>query len=744
MTENQDSTIHIEGTVENVLYRNEINGYAVLDLNSDESLVTVVGELGDIEEGEMLALDGVYEQHQRFGSQFRAVYCERKLPSSLLSIRKYLESGAIRGIGPSLARRIVDVFGTDTLRVMEEEPEKLTTVKGISPKKCKQIANEAKKIFALRSISTYLSEYHIRPQYAMRAFQIYGHDALLMIKDNPYILCDERIELDFFKVEPMAKDLDISVNSEKRILAAIVNILRRNAQEGHTCLPLETVFEIAHKNLDIDEKNFYDVYNKALDDSELFQVVKKNKEYVYTPQYYNAEIFIADRIQVLLDFQNPDTVDYSKMIREQEEEQGIEYDDIQKSAIESALSKSVMILTGGPGTGKTTTLNAIISIYKKQGHTVLISAPTGRAAKRISEITGFEAKTIHRLLEVEYDRYGRLVFKHNENDPLPCDVIIIDEMSMVDVCLFESLLRAVRIGCKVVMVGDANQLPSVGAGNLLKDMISSKKIPVIFLKKIFRQAQKSLIVMNAHKILKGENPVLTDKTNDFFFFQRLDATSASNLVIDLVKNRLPKAYGYSSFDDIQVISPSRKGNLGIIELNKSLQEAVNPKSLQKAEYKTAMYTFREGDKVMQNKNNYDILWKKDGETGKGIFNGDIGRILQIDKRQHCAFIDFDGRIAPYTFQTLSQIELAYAVTVHKSQGSEFNVVIIPILDAFEKLCDRNLLYTAVTRSKKLLILVGSQNEIYKMVSNVKKNHRCTCLKYMLEVGTNAIEMEIDI
>lgn len=744
MQQEEKRNLRIEGTVENILYRNELNGYIVLDLNSSDTLVTVVGELGDIEEGEQLELEGCYEDHIRFGTQFHAVYCQRKFPTSLVNIRKYLESGAIKGIGPALARKIVDVFGTDTLRIMEEEPEKLTMVKGISPNKCQKISNEARKLFALRSLTDFLSDYHIRAQYAMKSFQAFGSDALIMVKQNPYILCDNSVELDFFKVEPIARDVGIPENSEKRIFAAIISILKRNSLEGHTCLPLESVVKVASSKLDIAESDFYSTYNSALEEKKLYQIVINETEYVYLPDYYCAEIFIADRIRVLLDFQNPNTIDFNDAIDREEEEEGLEYDEVQREAIASALSKNVMIITGGPGTGKTTTLNAIISIYRKKGFNVLIAAPTGRAAKRISDITGYDARTIHRLLEVEFNYSGKLSFKHNEKNTLNCDVIILDEMSMVDTLLFESLLRALKIGCKIVMVGDVSQLPSVGAGNLLKDLISSKKIPTVSLQKIFRQSQKSLIVTNAHRILKGESPVLDDKKGDFFFFQRLDVSKASELITDLVKERLPKAYGYSSIDDIQVISPTRKGFLGVQELNKVLQAAINPPDKRKNEMKNTIYTFREGDKVMQIKNNYDMFWKNGGEVGKGIFNGDIGKILSIDKKHHIANVDFDGRLVPYPFQMMIQLELAYAITVHKSQGSEFDAVIIPVLDSFEKLCDRNLFYTAITRAKKLLILVGSQNEILKMTSNIKKQKRYTCQQYIIEKGSNAIEMEINI
>ncbi|MBQ8182258.1 MAG: AAA family ATPase, partial [Ruminococcus sp.] len=397
----------------------------------------------------------------------------------------------------------------------------------------------------------------------------------------------------------------------------------------------------------------------------------------------------------------------------------------------SALSKGLMIMTGGPGTGKTTTLNAIISIFEKQGFNVMLAAPTGRAAKRMSDLTGCEAKTIHRLLEVEYNTGGRLRFKHNENNPLDCDVLIIDEMSMVDVMLFESMLRAVRLGCKLIMVGDSDQLPSVGAGNLLRDIIDSRMITVIELKEIFRQARESCIVTNAHKIVSGEYPDLTQKNNDFFFFKRDDYDKAVKLIVELAKTRLPNAYGYSPTENIQILTPSRKGTLGTVELNKILQKELNPPDGSKPEHKSYLYTFRVGDKVMQTKNNYDIVWRRDDEQGTGIFNGDIGRIVNINKPAMTAVIEFDGRVASYPFELLAQVELAYAITVHKSQGCEFDAVIMPILGGFEKLYYRNLLYTAVTRAKKLLILIGSEAKINSMVDNNRRTRRYTCLRSML-------------
>lgn len=723
--------LHIEGTVENVLFKNENNGYIVLDLDAGGTLITVVGELGDIETGEGLILEGHYVTHQKFGTQFQAEYCERKLPDTVVNIEKYLSSGAIKGIGPSLARRIVNVFGSQTLEIMENDPYRLSEIKGISAKKCDEIAAEAKKLFSLRCIMSYLSQYEVKSNVAMKTYQKFGDNAIDMLKVNPYLLCGDSIELDFRKADEIAHDLHIEKNSDKRVIAGIQYILKANTTLGHSCVPLDVLVAKATNALNVGERDFYSSYSAALDDDELFEYIKNNREYVYLPDYYYAEKFIADRIRILRDFTSPEDFDYSALIDIEEEEQKIKYEKIQRQAITSAISKGLMILTGGPGTGKTTTLNAIISIFEKQGCNVMLAAPTGRAAKRMSDLTGYEAKTIHRLLEVEFDMGGKLKFKHNENNPLSCDVLVVDEMSMVDVLLFESLLRAVRLGCKLIMVGDSDQLPSVGAGNLLRDIIDSGVVTVIELKEIFRQARESCIVTNAHKIVSGEYPDLTQKANDFFFFKRDDFDKAVRLVVDLAKTRLPAAYNYSPTDDIQILTPSRKGTLGTVELNKVLQNELNPPSDSKPEYKSYIYTFRVGDKVMQTKNNYDIVWRKDEEQGTGIFNGDIGKIININRATMCAVLDFDGRVATYPFDLLSQVELAYAITVHKSQGCEFEAIIMPVLGGFEKLYYRNLLYTAVTRAKKLLILIGSEEKIKCMVDNNRRTRRYTCLKNML-------------
>ena len=616
---------------------------------------------------------------------------------------------------------------------MEKEPTRLLEIRGISPKKCEAIAAEVRQIFSLRTLMLFLSQYDIRSKYAMRAYQHWGTGAMDMLAANPYLLCSSGVELDFQKADAVAQGMQFAHNAPQRIQAGICYILQYNTNGGNACLPLDRLRPTACKYLQVNEAEFEIAYAAALEDHTLYVYEKNGRDFVYLEDYYIAERYIADRIGVVQDFSAPEDQEiFEKMIDTQQQEQGMQYAALQRKAIVTALSRSIMILTGGPGTGKTTTLNAIIELYEKQGYRVMIAAPTGRAASRISDLTGYEASTIHRMLAVEYDMSGNMRFQHNEHNPLDCDVMIVDEMSMVDVLLFEHLLRALRLSCKVVLVGDCDQLPSVGAGNLLRDLIHSDRVPVVALKEIFRQAQKSSIITNAHKIIQGEHPDLSRKDSDCFFFQRLQEKDATQLMLDLVKTRLPNAYGYSPMEDIQVITPSRKGSMGVIELNQQLQAVLNPKSVDKPECRSILYTFREGDKVMQIKNNYDIIWHKDGENGTGIFNGDIGYLRAINRQGQEVIAEFDGRRATYPFEQLDQLELAYAVTVHKSQGSEFQAVVMPLLGGFPKLYYRNLLYTAVTRARRLLILIGSQNVIYQMVDNNRRMNRYTCLRDMLE------------
>ena len=562
MPNTENELIHIEGTVETVLFCNEQNGYIVLDLDTGGDYVTVVGELGTIEEGEELRLTGKYVTHPKFGAQFRAEACERKLPATETAILKYLSSGVIKGIGPTLAKRMVEEFGDKTLEVIENTPEDLIKVKGMSAKKADEISQEFRRIFGIRALMIFLAGYGVSPSVAVSAWKRWGQFAVEQIKANPYILCSQGIELEFSKAEEMAAKLEIPKDSPGRIRAGICYILTHNAFNGHTCLPEDRLKETAVKLLDVGEEVFDDNLSAACDDDELCVYDKDGRSFVFLQDFFRAEQYISTRLSVMNDCFKDTGTDYSKLIDIEEKTKIITYADKQREAISLALSKGFLILTGGPGTGKTTTLKAIISLYEQRGMKVMITAPTGRAAKRIADLTGYPAKTIHRLLEVMYDKSGQLKFKHNEQDPVSCDVMIIDEMSMVDTLLFESLLRALKLSCRLIMVGDSDQLPSVGAGNILKDMIDSGRLTVVALNEIFRQAQQSCIITNAHKIVNGEEPDLSRKDSDFFFMQRLDAEGAAVTVTELCSRRLPDAYGYSPLDDIQVLCPSRKGILG--------------------------------------------------------------------------------------------------------------------------------------------------------------------------------------
>lgn len=727
--------IKIQGEVDSVVYRNEDNGYAVIMLACEDELITVVGEMGNIEEGEDVICTGEFTVHTKFGEQFKCHLCERSLPTNAASIQKYLASGAISGIGPVIAKKIVARFGDDTLKIIEEDPDQLIQIDGITPKKAKKISAEFKTTFAVRSLMIYLSSFDIPTAISISAWKRWGDGAEAMIKSNPYVMCNYGVDLPFVKADMVANKIGIEPHAKCRISAGISCVLKENANIGHTCLPLERLEKVTCEFLKINSDEFREVLDEQIEEENLFYYYKGNRPFVMLKDYYKAEDYIARRLSIMGAVSYDNRIDFSDVINIAEEENNIEYEEKQREAINLALSKGFLVLTGGPGTGKTTTLNAIISLYQQQGMNVMIAAPTGRAAKRISDLTGFDAKTIHRLLEVKHVDGDNLRFVHDESNQLDCEVMIIDEMSMVDSCLFEALLRAISVTCKLVLVGDSDQLPSVGAGNVLKDIIDSGVMPVVTLTEIFRQAQQSAIVTNAHKIVKGEYIDLTEKDKDFFFFQRQQFTELHQLVVDLCKTRLPKAYGYSPIEDIQVLSPTRKGPSGVVELNKILQQELNPPMAGKSEIKTQIYTYRKGDKVMQTKNDYDIIWKKnDGEkieSGTGIFNGDIGIITNVNKVLKTVTIDFEGRVAIYNLQMLDNLDLAYAVTVHKSQGSEFDVVILTVFGGFDKLYYRNLLYTAVTRAKKLLIIIGTKKRVEFMIDNNRRTLRYTCLKNML-------------
>lgn len=737
----------IQGEVDSVIYRNEENGYAVIMLACDNDLITVVGEMGNIEEGEEVVCTGEFIVHQKFGEQFKCSLCERSLPTTSASIQKYLASGVITGVGAVIAKRIVSKFGEDSLDVIENEPEKLVQIEGITLKKALKMSQEFKTTFAVRSLMIYLSGFDVPTSVGISAWKRWGESAEAMIKSNPYVLCVFGVDLPFVKADMIAEEVGIDRHAKCRVEAGISCVLKENANAGHTCLPLDKFEKISCEFLQITPEEFREVLNEQVEEENLFYYYKNERPFVMLRDFFKAEDYISRRLSIMSACSYDNRIDFSAVIDIAEEENNITYEEHQREAINLALSKGFLVLTGGPGTGKTTTLNAIISLYQQQGMKVMIAAPTGRAAKRISDLTGFEAKTIHRLLEVKHADGETLRFVHDENNQLDCDVMIIDEMSMVDSCLFEALLRAISVTCKLVLVGDSDQLPSVGAGNVLKDIIDSGVMPVVTLKEIFRQAQESAIVTNAHKIVNGEHIDLTEKDKDFFFFQRQDFPALQQLVVDLCKTRLPSAYGYSPVEDIQVLSPTRKGPSGVVELNKRLQQELNPPAAGKSEIKTPLYTYRKGDKVMQTKNDYDIIWKKTDddektESGTGIFNGDIGIITNVNKILKTVTIDFEGRVATYSLPMLDNLELAYAVTVHKSQGSEFDAVILTVYGGFDKLYYRNLLYTAVTRAKKLLIIIGTKKRVEFMIDNNRRTLRYTCLKNMLVELNNKDEITL--
>lgn len=743
MLDNQkvDISVELSGSVEDVIYKNADNGYTVINLGCDEGLIAVVGNLGDVNEGERLSLRGGWITSPKYGRQFKAAMCERSMPETESEISAYLGSGVIKGLGPAIAKKIVKQFGTEALDIIDNDCMQLTVIKGITSDKALYISNEYHKITGVNEVIKFLGEYNFGPAHAISVWSAFEHDSIKQIKTNPYILCTSGIDIDFRSVDRMAADLGFDAENSDRVRAGIVYVLHENANAGHTCLPTEKLRESVCDNLGIERRQF----ESCLDDCEekdwVVRITLGKREFVYLPEYYLAETYIAKKLAFMLRTSAQYEKDYSDEIRGVEFSENIQYEELQRAAISACLTGSVFILTGGPGTGKTTTLNGVIKILKAQKKRILLCAPTGRAAKRMSDLTGEPARTIHRLLEVDFNAKGELKFKRNETNPLPADVVIADEMSMVDALLMCSLVRAIKPTSKFIMVGDSNQLPSVGAGNVLKDLIASHYIPSVELKEIFRQAAQSLIVTNAHRIVNGEFPVLDDRQNDFFFMNKSLESDIAELVIQLAKQRLPDTYGFSPIDDIQVLCPTKMGMAGTKELNKQLQSALNPPSQNKAELKFFDVIFRTGDKVMQTKNDYDVLWTKNNEKGSGIFNGDIGIIRSVDRFSQNVTIDFEGRVAIYTSEMLRRLEHAYAITIHKSQGSEYDAVIIPITAFTHNLLYRNLLYTGVTRAKKMIIVIGTKELVKTMVDNNRKMLRYSLLRPLLEKEMNHKDTE---
>lgn len=743
MLDNQkvDISVELSGSVEDVIYKNADNGYTVINLGCDEGLIAVVGNLGDVNEGERLSLRGGWITSPKYGRQFKAAMCERSMPETESEISAYLGSGVIKGLGPAIAKKIVKQFGTEALDIIDNDCMQLTVIKGITSDKALYISNEYHKITGVNEVIKFLGEYNFGPAHAISVWSAFEHDSIKQIKTNPYILCTSGIDIDFRSVDRMAADLGFDAENSDRVRAGIVYVLHENANAGHTCLPTEKLRESVCDNLGIERRQFESCLDDCEEKNWVVRITLGKREFVYLPEYYLAETYIAKKLAFMLRTSAQYEKDYSDEIREVEFSENIQYEDLQRAAISACLTGSVFILTGGPGTGKTTTLNGVIKILKAQKKRILLCAPTGRAAKRMSDLTGEPARTIHRLLEVDFTAKGELKFKRNETNPLPADVVIADEMSMVDALLMCSLVRAIKPTSKFIMVGDSNQLPSVGAGNVLKDLIASHYIPSVELKEIFRQAAQSLIVTNAHRIVNGEFPVLDDRQNDFFFMNKSLESDIAGLVIQLAKQRLPDTYGFSPIDDIQVLCPTKMGMAGTKELNKQLQSALNPPSQNKAELKFFDVIFRTGDKVMQTKNDYDVLWTKNNEKGSGIFNGDIGIIRSVDRFSQNVTIDFEGRVAIYTSEMLRRLEHAYAITIHKSQGSEYDAVIIPITAFTHNLLYRNLLYTGVTRAKKMIIVIGTKELVKTMVDNNRKMLRYSLLRPLLEKEMNRKDTE---
>ena len=735
----------ITGYIDHIIFRNEDNGYTVMVLKggSEEDELTCVGSFPVVTQGASVELEGNFTQHPVYGKQFQAVRLTEKMPEDALAMERYLGSGAIKGIGAALAGRIVRHFGDDTFQIVENEPERLSEVKGISEKKAREIAMQIAEKSDMRKAMMFLQKYGISLNLGAKIYQKYGDSVYSVLQENPYRLADDISGVGFKIADEIAYRIGIHTDSDYRIKSGMVYTLLQATGEGHVYLPKDELFQRAAELLGVDssymEKHLVDL---AMD-RKIVQKEQGDQILIYPAQYYYLELNTARMLRELDIFCPEDEKIVERRIVQIEKETGTVLDEMQKKAVQEAAGHGLLILTGGPGTGKTTTINAIIRYFEGEGAEIRLAAPTGRAAKRMTEATGSEAQTIHRLLELsgmpEDDREGQPIhFERNAENPLETDVIIIDEMSMVDIHLIHSLLMAVTAGTRLILVGDENQLPSVGPGNVLRDIIRSGQFPVVELKKIFRQASESDIVVNAHKINKGEQVEINNKSRDFFFLKRYDADIIIRVVIALIQEKLPKYVEAKPFE-IQVLTPMRKGLLGVERLNQILQRYLNPPDASKKEKEIGQGLFREGDKVMQVRNNYQLEWEIRGrygipiEKGVGVFNGDTGIIKTINEFAETAEVEFeDGRWAEYSFKQLDELELAYAVTIHKSQGSEYPAVIIPLLSGPRMLMNRNLLYTAVTRARKCVTVVGSEETFRDMIRNEKQQRRYSSLDQRIQ------------
>lgn len=728
----------LQGYVDHIVFRNADNGYTVLNLISDEDEITCVGIFPVVTEGEILLLHGEYTSHPTYGEQFQMKSYETKPPEDVLSMERYLASGAIKGIGVALAARIVRRFKNDTFRIMEEEPERLAEVKGISERMAMEISNQMVEKKDLRDAMIFLEKYGISTNLAVKIYQAYGQEIYSVIRENPYRMAEEVSGIGFKIADEIASRVGIRTDSDFRIRSGILYCLTGAATLGHTYLPREELLRYANQLLGVEPEHIEGhIMNLAMDGK-----VELKEEGIYAKSFYRMEQRSAGMLHALNQEYDVTLAKLAQAIARISGEEQMELDEWQAEAVRQAATHGLFVLTGGPGTGKTTTIRAMISYFVGEGYDIFLAAPTGRAAKRMSETTGYEAKTIHRMLEVngamsEAEESAKQIggmFERNEKNPLEADVIIIDEMSMVDITLLYALLKAVGAGTRLILVGDVNQLPSVGPGNVLRDIIASGCFPVVTLQKIFRQASQSDIVVNAHKINDGEHIALDNKSKDFFLLKRYDADVIINVMLQLVKQKMPRYVDATSYD-IQVLTPTRKGLLGVERLNTILQQYLNPPAKQKKEHQVGDRIFREGDKVMQIRNNYQLEWEIRSryglaiDKGLGVFNGDVGIIQEINDYSSTVSVLYDeNRLVQYPFKGLDELELAYAITIHKSQGSEYPAVVMPLLPGPRMLMNRNLLYTAVTRARKCITIVGDENVFYQMVDNTTQQRRYSGLQ----------------
>ena len=722
-----------EGTVHSVIFQNAENGYTVLRLLTEEGeIVTVVGCIPCVAPGEHLTVTGTWETHPQHGEQLRAEELERSLPEEEDEILAYLSSGICKGVGPATARSIVERFGLDTLDILETEPERLQMIRGITAKKAMEIGAMFRQHMGLRRLMEFLSRYQLPPVLAIRLRQQYGDGALEMVRRNPYLLSDDVCGVDFSVTDTMALSMGFAEDCGERLRAAVTFELTFNENNGHVFLPRDKLLSATCQLLDCGLEQVEAALDALTEQHAVVIEHIANVQAVYLRRLWEAESSACARLLALLDMDADQSRYAERTVAEIEREQGITYAPMQRQAVALAAKAGVMLLTGGPGTGKTTTVRGIVALFQKMGLSIVLAAPTGRAAKRMSELTGMEAQTIHRLLGTTWNETAHQVtFQKTEKEPLEAEAVIVDEMSMVDVALFSALLRALRPGTRLVLVGDADQLPSVGAGNVFSDLIRSRKIETVFLREVFRQAERSAIIRNAHRVNLGQSPELSGNQGDFFFLCRRDAQRAVSTVLELCRTRLPDNMHIPA-EQIQVLTPTRKGSCGTVNLNRLLQDALNPKAPGKRELTWGERVFRVGDRIMQTRNDYDVMWEKDdGTVGTGLFNGDVGRIADIDAGGEWLALDFDGRKALYSVEMLSEIDLAYAQTVHKAQGSEYRCVVLAAMPAAPGLMVRGVLYTALTRARELLVIVGDDAAIRSMAANDKQQKRYSGLKWRL-------------